>query len=451
MSRRSGEASDVNVTLGHSTGATAAKGSRSPAAGVPRLLTRRRMITWGMWLGLILVAPLLARRGFALSLLCQIGIMTVFAVSYNMLLGQTGLLSFGHAVYSGIGAVVTIHALNLASAGVLPVPVTLLPVAGGLAGMLCGITFGFVTTRRGGTTFAMITLGIGEMVYAGSSMFPAFFGGEGGVSGNRVTGKGWFGITYGPQVQVYYLIAGWAFACLAAMYAISQTPLGRMANAVRDNPERVQFVGYDPQWVRYQQVVLAGFFAGIAGGLSALNYEIVTSEALGAHASSMVLLMTYVGGAASFYGPALGAAFVTILQVAVASVTKAWLFYFGLFFLLMVLYAPGGFASVIAQHQRALKARMAGRLAAAYLVAAPAVAILLGGVIALVEMAYTAVNQVETGGTLEVASVTIDAKRLLPWVVIFAAIGVGVLLLRVARRPAQRCWEEIQAALAAQR
>ena len=224
-----------------------------------------------------------------------------------------------------------------------------------------------------------------------------------------------------------------------------------MANAVRDNPERVQFVGYDPQWVRYQKVVLAGFFAGIAGGLSALNYEIVTSEALGAHASSMVLLMAYVGGAASFYGPALGAAFVTILQVAVASVTKAWLFYFGLFFLLMVLYAPGGFASVIAQHQRALRARMGGRLAAAYLVAAPAVVVLLGGIVAVVEMAYTVVNQVETGGVLALASVAIDTKRPLPWVVALAAIGGGTLVLRVARRPARRCWEEIHAALAARR
>ena len=185
----------------------------------------------GIWLGLVLVAPLLARKGFALSLLCQIGIMTVFAVSYNMLLGQTGLLSFGHAVYYGIGAIVTIHALNLVSAGVLPVPVTLLPLVGGVAGMLCGITFGFVTTRKAGTTFAMITLGIGELVHAGSAMFPGFFGGEGGVSGDRVTGKAWLGITYGPQLQIYYLIAGWAFVCLVAMYAI-------LADAARADGER---------------------------------------------------------------------------------------------------------------------------------------------------------------------------------------------------------------------
>jgi branched-chain amino acid transport system permease protein len=398
----------------------------------------------------VIVAPLAARKGFALSLLCQIGIATVFAVSYNMLLGQTGLLSFGHAVFFGLGSFATIHALNLVSAGVLPMPVTLLPLAGGVAGMLFGVLFGLVITRRAGTTFAMITLGIGEMVYAGSTMFPAVFGGEGGISGNRVTGKGWFGITYGPQIEAYYLIAGWAFVALVVMYAISRTPLGRISNAVRDNPERVQFIGYDPQWVRYQAVVLSGFFAGIAGGLSALNYEIVTSESLSAHSSSMVLLMTYVGGAASFYGPILGAAFVTVLQVAVASVTKAWLFYFGLFFLLMVLRAPGGFASIVARHERAWAARMVRPLAAAYAIAAPAVLLVFLGVVAVVEMAYTAVNRVETQGILRLGSASIDTARALPWAVALAAIAVGTQLYRLARRPAERCWERIDAALSTQ-
>jgi branched-chain amino acid transport system permease protein len=397
-----------------------------------------------------IVAPLLARKGFAVSLLCSIGIMTVFAVSYNMLLGQTGLLSFGHAAYYGLGAVTTIHVLNLAKAGVLPIPVTLLPLAGGLAGLIFGVTFGYITTRRAGTTFAMISLGVGEMVYAGSMMFPSFFGGEGGISGNRVTGKGWFGITYGPQIEMYYLIVGWAFVCLVAMYAISQTPLGRLANAVRDNPERVQFVGYDPQWVRYQKVVLAGFFAGVAGGLSALNYEIVTAEALGAHKSGVVLLMAYVGGIGSFYGPALGAALVTVLQVAVGSVTKAWLFYFGLFFVGMVLFAPGGIASIVEKHRRAWQARMVGPIAAAYLVAAPPAALLVAGIVAVVEMAYAAVNEVEAGSArLVLAGVEVDAKRLLHWAVAVAAIAVGGALLRVAKRPAARRWNEIDARLAA--
>ena len=101
--------------------------------------------------------------------------------------------------------------------------------------------FGYLTTRRAGTPFAMITLGIGEMVFAASLMFPGFFGGEGGITADRASGRpflGIAGITFGPQIQVYYLIAVWCFVCMIAMYALTQTPLGRIANAVRDNPER---------------------------------------------------------------------------------------------------------------------------------------------------------------------------------------------------------------------
>ncbi|TMA22530.1 MAG: branched-chain amino acid ABC transporter permease, partial [Deltaproteobacteria bacterium] len=245
----------------------------------PPLLNARRLVFWSAYLALLVLLPLAVHKGYWLSLLCQIGINTVFALSFNMLLGQTGLLSFGHAVYYGLGAFVTMHALRAINASSLHFPITLVPLVGGAAGLLFGVAFGYVTTKRAGTTFAMISLGIGEMVAASSLMFPSFFGGEGGVSSNRVVGgKGLFGITYGPQIQMYYLIAGWAFLSILAMYALTQTPLGRIANAVRDNPERAEFVGYNPRRVRFLMMMLAGFFAGIAGGLTALNYEIVTAE-----------------------------------------------------------------------------------------------------------------------------------------------------------------------------
>ena len=120
------------------------------------------------------------------------------------------MLSFGHAVYSGLGAYFAVHALNLVAKGQIWLPVTLLPLVGGLAGLVFGVLFGYVTTKRAGTTFAMITLGIGELVFACSLMFPGFFGGEGGITTNRVIGQPFLGITYGPAIQVYYLIAVWA-------------------------------------------------------------------------------------------------------------------------------------------------------------------------------------------------------------------------------------------------
>jgi len=398
----------------------------------PPILTSKRLLLWGGYLAVILLAPLLSRSGYWLSLLSQIAIMTVFALSFNMLLGQTGLLSFGHAVYYGLGAMITMHALIAVNQHVVSIPVTLLPLVGGLGGLVFGVLLGYVTTRRAGTTFAMISLGIGEMVAASSLMFPAFSGGEGGLSSNRVIGKGWFGITYGPQIQIYYLIAIWGFACVVAMYALAQTPLGRIANAVRDNPERAEFIGYNPQVVRFLMVVLAGFFAGVAGGLTALNYEIVTSESLHAYTSGLVIMMAFVGGVGYFFGPILGALLITVLQMAVSSLTAAWLFYFGLLFLVVVLYAPGGVASVVVEHRRMWRAGVLGRVAPAYLLAALPVFLVGAGVIAVVETVYRLMK--EDSARLRVLGFTLDASRGLFWVSVVAAIALGVLLLRKVAR-----------------
>ncbi|MBL8489212.1 MAG: branched-chain amino acid ABC transporter permease [Rhodocyclaceae bacterium] len=396
---------------------------------IESFFSRGRIALWLGGLAIAIVLPLVFSKGFAVSLLCQMGIMVIFALSYNMLLGQTGLLSFGHAVYYGLGAFVTMHALNMVSKGGFPI--TLLPLVGGAAGMAAGILLGYVTTKKAGTTFAMISLGIGEMVAACSLMFPGFFGGEGGVSGNRVTGKGLFGISYGSQTEMYYLIAGWAFVCIAAMFALTQTPLGRMANAVRDNPERAEFVGYNPQWVRYLMMVLSGFFAGIAGGLTALNYEIVTAETLNAHTSGVVLLMAFVGGIGFFYGPVIGAILITIMQIAIGGVTKAWLFYFGLFFLFMVLYAPGGIASLLAVQRRLWLARLWWPLLPGYLLVLPAAVLSLAGVVVLVEMGYAFLEHGETGdAAIRLLGVAIDTASGTAWAGAVGLLLAGAVLVR---------------------
>ena len=416
----------------------------------PPVLAPRRLLLWAGYLLVIATAPLLVHTSFALSLFSRIGIMTIFALSYNMLLGQTGLLSFGHAVYFGLGSFATLHLLNAASARGLPVSVTLLPLFGGLAALAFGLVFGYVTTRRAGTTFAMISLGIGEMVAASSLMFPGFFGGESGITGNRVTGAGLFGINYGSPLQVYYLIAGWAVVCALLTWALTQTPLGRLANAVRDNPERVEFIGYSPQWIRYLMVVLAGFFAGIAGGLSALQYEIVTAEALSAYTSGIVILMVFVGGTGAFHGPLIGAALVTVLQVAVASVTPAWPLYFGVVFLAIVLSAPDGIAGILVRHGLVRRAGLLGKLLPAYLLATPPLALLLFGMIAVVEMAYARGPERE-GIRLHLLGVPLDGSQAVSWLAAAAAIAVGLLFLRLARRVVASRWDDVHAALQAPR
>jgi branched-chain amino acid transport system permease protein len=322
-----------------------------------------------------LVAPLVFSGGFALTMLIQMGTMIIFALSYNMLLGQGGMLSFGHAVYSGLGAFLSVHALNLIGKGAFTFPVTLLPLIGGLSGLAFGVLFGYVTTRKSGTTFAMISLGIGEMVFACALMFPGFFGGEAGISTNRVIGKPFLGLTFGPAIQVYYLVAAWCFVCMAAMFALTQTPLGRMANAVRDNPERTEFVGYNTQHVRFLQMVLASFFAGVSGGLSCINFEIVSAENVSAIRSGGVLLATFIGGIPFFFGPIIGSVVFIIFVVALSGFTKAWLLYLGLFFLAMVLYAPGGLASLLLMQIPVIRARRFGELLVPYLLASATAAV----------------------------------------------------------------------------
>jgi branched-chain amino acid transport system permease protein len=276
---------------------------------------RGRWLVWGAYAVVMLVAPMVFSSSLSLTMLSQIGIAIIACLAFNMLLGQGGMLSFGHAVYSGLGAFVAIHALNRVSDGTLPLPVSLIPLVGGLGGLAFAALLGYVTTKKAGTPFAMITLGVGELVAAMSLMFPGFFGGEGGITGNRVAGQPLFGITFGPQSQLYYLIAVYAFVCTAAMFAFTRTPLGRMLNAARDNPERVEFVGFNTRHVRYIAFMASGFFMGIAGGLSALNFEIVTSEVVGAIRSGGYLLFTFLGGATFFFGPIIGAVLLVLALV----------------------------------------------------------------------------------------------------------------------------------------
>jgi branched-chain amino acid transport system permease protein len=409
--------------------------------------TARRLALWSVTAVVMALLPLFFDKGFALSMLSQMGIAIIFALSYNMLLGQTGLLSFGHAVYYGLGAFICAHALNAIGAGRFSFPVTLVPLIGGLSGLFFGIIFGYVTTRRAGTPFAMISLGIAEMVAACALMFPGFFGGEGGIATNRQVGQPWLGLSYGPQIQVYYLIAAWCFLCMIAMFALTQTPLGRMANAVRDNPERAKFVGYNPTRVRYLMLCLSSFFAGVAGSLGTINYEIVTAENVGVVASGSVLIMAFIGGVGHFFGPIIGAVLVSFLQSALSSYTQAWLLYFGLFFVIMILFAPGGIASLITVHAPALRARLFHRLVPRYLLSGLALAVLLIGFTALVEMIYHLETSSDLGKPFQLFRIGVDASHWLPWLLSAGVFAAGVGLFLLALGPLRGSWQALNAEL----
>ncbi len=403
-----------------------------------------RGIAWGGFALLLGVAPQVFTSSLAHSLLSQIGIAAIACLSYNLLFGQGGMLSFGHAAHTGLGAFLAIHTLNLVGRGELPLPVSLVPVAGGLAALAFALALGWVTTRRGGTPFAMITLGIGELLWAAALMFPGFFGGEAGVSGNRVAGGRPWGISLGPQVQVYYLIAAYTFACTALMYGFTRTPLGRLLNAVRDNPDRVACIGFDPHVVRYLAFAIAAFFAGVAGGLAALNFEIVTAEVLGAQRSGVYLLFTFLGGSTLFFGPLVGAVLMVLATVLLSELTRAWLLYLGLAFVLMVMHAPGGLAGLaMAQLHLAREARWRA-LAPAYLGLAAAAAVALAGGGALVEMVYHRRLDDALGPDVRFLGVALDTSGPDAWVGALLLLATGGGLFELARRPFQAQWRRVR-------
>src|SRR5258708_29942116 len=186
----------------------------------------------------------------------------------------------------------------------------------------------------------MITMGLGELVAACALMFMGFFGGEGGISTDRVIGTSVVGVSYSSSWEVYCLVVAWTAIAIVAMRLQTQTPLGGMANAARDNFERAQFVGYDPRMVRFYQFTLSGFFAGIGGGLYAIVYEIVTFDTVAASKSATALLAAYIGGAGGFFGPLLGTVVVGLLQIGVGLLSNAWRVSGGVLFILKWTYAP---------------------------------------------------------------------------------------------------------------
>ena len=402
-----------------------------------------RILVWGLFAAVLLVMPVLFSSSLSQTMLSQMGIAIIVCLSYNMLLGQGGMLSFGHAVYSGMGSFLAIHTLNLVTSG-LPLPVSLIPIVGGLSAMLVAVVLGWVTTKKAATPFAMITMGIGELVWAMSLMFPEFFGGEGGVSGNRVAGAKVFGITYGPQIQLYYLIAIYTFVCTALMFAFTRTPLGRMLNAVRDNPERVEFVGYDTQKVRYFAFIIAAFFAGISGGLAALNFEIVTSEVVSGYRSGAYLLFTFLGGATFFFGPIIGAILMVLAFVLLSEFTKAWLLYLGLIFLFMVMFAPGGVASLIMMNLRVASFGHFKKLIGSYVALFVTATIVLLGAAAMIEMVYHVQLNAALGPELEFLGARLDSKGFGSWLGALLVMAVGLGLFELCRRRFAVQWSEIQ-------
>jgi branched-chain amino acid transport system permease protein len=420
--------------------------SEAPTAAshAPEARGSNRAGFYGIWLAAaaaLVVLPLIFSSGGSLTTFSLIGIAIVFALSYNILLGQTGLLSFGHAVHYGLGGFLAVHVMNAAAKHDWPLPLPFIPLAGGIGGLALAIVIGWVITKRAGTVFAMISLGIGELVASSSLILRSVFGGEAGITTDRTALPHMFGWSFGPQIQVYYLIAFWTLISAVAMYALTRTPLGRICNAVRDNPERVQFIGYDPHVVRYFAYGFSGFFAGVAGGLAAINFEIANSAYLGATQSGLVLFAAFMGGASHFFGPVLGAIVVTYLQLGLTDLTTVWQLYFGIIFIGIVMYAPGGIAGLLMMHRPLIRAKTLSTVIPSYLIAVlPTLVLALGVILAIESVARYGASE-DGGNVIKLMGVPFNATSPVTWIIAAVLVIGGFLIARLSWQRVAAAWD----------
>lgn len=395
------------------------KTGRTQAA---QAITIRSLAPWIVAAVLLFLLPTIFGSRSALTIMNQMAITIIFALSYNMLLGQGGMLSFGHAVYMGLGGFFCVHLMNMVEYDGLMLPLPLLPLFGGLFGLLFALIIGSFSTRRAGTVFAMISLGVGELIAACSIIVVAFFGGEEGVSGDRTMGPEVLGLDFASQQEVYYLTAAWLIISAAAMYLYSRTPIGRISNAVRDNEERAEFLGYSQRHVRWMSFCASGFFAGIAGGLFAINFEILTEENLNLATSGSILLITFLGGVGFFVGPIVGAVVFTLLQTVLSLYTGIWQLYLGVLFLMTVMFFPAGLTGLIAIHFRSYHLGKIGILIRPYLkMLVPVLTFILSSA-AVLEILFHAKHAALGDEEMSLYWITFNSHSYLP-------LGIAVVVL----------------------
>lgn len=405
-------------------------------------VTLASAMPWILATAILAIVPFVFASNSAITIMNQMAITIIFALAYNMLLGQGGMLSFGHAVYMGVGGFMCVHIMNYVEDYSLPLPLPVLPLFGGLFGMGLATIVGSFSTRKAGTVFAMISLGVGELIAACSVIIVVFFGGEEGVSGDRTYGLPVFGVEFLQQIEVYYLTAFWLLLSAFLMYLYSRTPIGRMANAVRDNPERAEFLGYSARWVRFFSFCASGFFAGVAGGLFAINYEILTEENLNLLQSGSILLITFLGGVGFFFGPIIGAVVFTLLQTVLSLETELWQLYVGALFVATVMYFPGGLAGILMMHVPAIRMGKAGLLVVPYIKTLLPAVIGTLGLAALIETVFHVRHAATGEEEMTLFWTTFNSHSATSWITMIVITAVGFWLTRRHLPELKAAWHE---------
>lgn len=297
----------------------------------PRVTGLMASLPWGLLA--VAAAGLLPLAGsrFYLYLGTDIAIMALFAVSLNLLLGYTGLVSFGQAAYFGIGAYTCALLVTRTSVPFIP---SLL--AGGLLGAAAALLFGFFCIRLTQIYFAMLTLAFAQIVWAAAFKWNSLTGGDTGLTGVP------FPALLDSPVRFYYFTLVVVATSLALLRRVVGSPFGRMLVTIRENPERAEFIGVHVRRYELAAFAMAGFFAGIAGGLFGIFNHGVFPDFIYWTKSAEVLIMTILGGMYTFFGPAVGAGILLSLNMLVTSYTEYWPLVLGLVLAALLFLFPGG-------------------------------------------------------------------------------------------------------------
>src|SRR5215831_10810231 len=305
------------------------------------------------WPLLVLLAgffvPALGSRYYTF-LANDVVIWALFATSLNLLVGYTGLVSFGHAAYFGIGAYTT--GLLMKKVGVAFLLAFL--AAGVLAGLFA-LVFGFFCVRLTRIYFAMLTLAFAQIVWAICFKWNELTGGEQGMPEIPYPDFGWLErlgaslplLSWRTAEYFYFLTVVLVAASLWALHRIVTSPFGRMLTTIRENAERAEFIGVNVRRYELAAFVLAGTFAGLAGGLFGIFNRGVFPDFAYWTKSSEVLIMTLLGGMGSFFGPSIGALVLILLNQQIVSYTEYWPLVLGTVLVVLLFGFPGGIAGAV--------------------------------------------------------------------------------------------------------
>jgi branched-chain amino acid transport system permease protein len=299
---------------------------------------RARLIAWRVPLSILalcLLPWLLPSKALAVNML----VYGLLAVGYNLLFGYTGLLSFGHAAFFGAGAYVTGIAI-----GQFGMPWFAAIALGVTVGGALAFVIGLLSIRTRGIYFSMVTLALSQLVYYTALQASSWTGGENGLRGFTVAKLDIFGwsIDFLDPVKKYYVLMVFAAAALWLVSRILNSPFGAVIEAIRENETRARACGYDVERTKLISFTLSGLICALAGTLSALHLAIVPLDILHYHTSGMIVMMTLLGGAGSFFGPFVGALAFLLMEDVVSLWISHWQIVVGTVFILFVLFLPKG-------------------------------------------------------------------------------------------------------------